>query len=58
MISEMGSMDIEELMNARKVEVDQAEQLKLVFDSNPDIPTQNGVVKVEEKTKPKNNGGS
>ena len=57
-ISEMGSMDIEELMNARKVEVDQAEQLKLVFDSNPDIPTQNGVVKVEEKTKPKNNGGS
>ena len=43
-------------MAARKREVDQAEQLKLVFDSNPASTFESNTSKVEEKVDPDSNG--
>tara|TARA_B100000700_G_C14995737_1_gene833687 strand:- start:199 stop:1725 length:1527 start_codon:yes stop_codon:yes gene_type:complete len=56
-VAEQGG-DLEELMAARKREVEQAEQLALSFESNPAIPTQKGIVKVEGKANSENNGGT
>tara|TARA_R100001443_G_scaffold33437_4_gene47365 strand:- start:491 stop:2017 length:1527 start_codon:yes stop_codon:yes gene_type:complete len=56
-VAEQGG-DLEELMAARKREVEQADQLSLSFESNPAITAQDGIVKVEEKANSKNNGGT
>ena len=56
-VAELGG-DLEDLMAARKREVDQAEQLKLVFDSNPASTFESNTSKVEEKVDPDSNGGT
>ena len=56
-ISELGG-DIEELLPIRKNEVTQANQLGLIFDTDPsNTPTQKSGSNIDENTNPDSNGG-
>ena len=56
-IAEQGG-DIEELLPLRKEEVSKAEQLGLVFDTDPATSTQKQGTNINEKPKPNNDGGN